>query len=316
MERYDRLARSMGYDDEKGSEWRSHVQSNRKSTQTQVVHSLMDGGRTLDEEFRMTYKAARHEAIWLGESLRNFAERALIDDVMALVKGGKEANVYLCRLSAASNAGLAAAKVYRPRSLRNLRNDKMYREGRELIDTKGVAIKQRNNREMRAIANKSSFGQELTHISWLMHEYTTLARLHAAGAAVPRPIAAAENAILMEYVGDKQRPAPVLHGVGLASAEAARLLNEVLRNVGILLSMGLVHGDLSAYNVLYWQGKITLIDFPQVTLTESNSNAWRILRRDVRRVCEYFALQGVDADADRLARQLWDEHVRLPVTDA
>jgi RIO kinase 1 len=80
--------------------------------------------------------------------------------------------------------------------------------------------------------------------------------------------------------------------------------------------MGLVHGDLSAYNVLYWQGKITLIDFPQVTLTESNSNAWRILRRDVRRVCEYFALQGVDADADRLARQLWDEHVRLPVTDA
>jgi RIO kinase 1 len=102
----------------------------------------------------------------------------------------------------------------------------------------------------------------------------------------------------------------VLHSVSLSPREAGPLCDEVLRNVELMLAHGMIHGDLSAYNILYWEGKITLIDFPQVTMSESNHNAYRIFARDVRRVCEYFAAQGVQRDADAITRQLWSRYVR------
>ena len=94
------------------------------------------------------------------------------------MKGGKEANVYLCQAAPHLDVELIAAKVYRPRQFRNLRNDITYREGRELVNSLGITIKNQDNREMRAIHKKTSFGAELTHVSWLMHEHITLDRLH------------------------------------------------------------------------------------------------------------------------------------------
>jgi len=282
-----------------------------------VLSELTDSSaESLDENFRITYVPARYEAIWLLDSLRPFAERAIIQDVLAIVKGGKEANVYLCEAVPETGYGLIAAKVYRPRAFRNLRNDKMYREGRELVDSKGQAMKAQDNREMRAIRNKTSFGAMLTHVSWLTYEHMTLQRLHAAGASVPMPMGAAENALLMAYIGDRHQPAPILQSVTLASrSEAEYLFQEVLRNIDVMLSMGMIHGDLSPYNILYWQKKVTLIDFPQVTFAEGNSNAYRILQRDVQRVCDYFAPYGVAAEAPTICRRLWNKYVALPVPD-
>ncbi len=281
-----------------------------------VVDTLAGGVESLDENFVISYVPARYEAIWLLDSLRPFAERALIQDVLAIVKGGKEANVYLCEAVPETGYGLIAAKVYRPRAFRNLRNDKMYREGREIVDSKGVAIKAQDTREMRAIRNKTAFGTSITHTSWLMYEHLTLGRLYDAGASVPHPIGASENALLMSYIGSRHEPAPVLHSVALESArEAEYLFQEVLRNVDIMLRMGMIHGDLSPYNILYWEGKVTLIDFPQVTLAESNSNAYKILQRDLQRVCDYFAPYGVDADAPTITRRLWSKYVALPLPE-
>jgi RIO kinase 1 len=281
-----------------------------------VINQLTDSMESLDENFTITYVPARYEAIWLLESLRPFAERALIQDVLAIVKGGKEANVYLCEAVPETGYGLIAAKVYRPRAFRNLRNDKMYREGREFVDSKGEAIKAQDTREMRAIRNKTSFGEAITHTSWLMYEHLTLGRLYAAGASVPQPIGAGENALLMTYIGDRHHAAPILHSVTLESArEAEYLFQEVLRNVDIMLGMGLIHGDLSPYNILYWEGKVTLIDFPQVTLAEGNSSAYKILQRDLQRVCDYFAPYGVEAHAPTITRRLWSKHVALPLPD-
>ena len=76
----------------------------------------------------------------------------------------------------------------------------------------------------------------------------------------------------------------------------------------LMLSMGIVHGDLSAYNILYWDGKITFIDFPQVSSVTSNPNAEFILKRDITRVCDYFSKQGVDCDADHITRHLWSTY--------
>ncbi|MGL4650155.1 MAG: RIO1 family regulatory kinase/ATPase [Caldilineaceae bacterium] len=320
---YDALARHFGVADEVDNEgvWRTPGRKAKKKP-AEIARELAAGPESIDDRFEITYTPARYEAIWLNDSLRPFAERALIDDVLALVKGGKEANVYMCRATAATgqpaggeaDARLVAAKVYRPRAFRNLRNDKMYREGRELLNDKGIAIKARDNREMRAIGKKTDFGQELTHISWLMHEFVTMQRLHAAGADVPAVLASGPNAILMEFVGDRRQAAPVLHGVSLEPGEARRLFHQVMRNIDKMLSLRMIHGDLSAYNILYWQGRITLIDFPQVTFAEANSNAWKILQRDVQRVCDYFAAQGVESDPQQLARRMWDQHIGLPTT--
>jgi RIO kinase 1 len=283
----------------------------KQPNQGKRTATLVDAQPKLEDAFHTTYRPARYEEGFLKESLQPFVTQTLIDDVLALVKGGKEANVYLCQAAPHLDVELIAAKVYRPRQFRNLRNDITYREGRELVNSLGITIKNQDNREMRAIHKKTSFGAELTHVSWLMHEHITLDRLYKLGAAVPKPMGVGENAILMTYVGDRGRPAPLLHAVSLSHKEAEPLCDEVLRNVELMLANGMIHGDLSAYNILYWEGKITLIDFPQVTMSESNHNAYRIFQRDVQRVCEYFAMQGVERDADAIVRRLWARYVRL-----
>ena len=117
------------------------------------------------------------------------------------VKGGKEANVYCCVPGTAAGDGLIAAKVYRPRQFRNLRNDSLYREGREILGARGQPV--RDRRALLAIRLGTRKGQEMEHVSWLAHEYAMLQQLHAGGVRVPRPIAFANNTILMEY-GDAE----------------------------------------------------------------------------------------------------------------
>ena len=269
------------------------------------IRHLTDEVSSQELGFKTTYQPARFEAVWLRESLTPFYDLDLIRDVLAIVKGGKEANVYRCMGGPAAGAPLVAAKVYRPRQFRNLRNDKMYREGREVLSADGHVVKQNDHRIMRALGKKSAFGVQVAHTSWLMYEFKTLQHLHASGAAVPLPIASGENAICMGYIGDAQRAAPTLHDVRLSLSMARALFEEVLHNIELMLRADLIHGDLSAYNILYWEGKMTIIDFPQVTSAIGNTHARAILARDVQRVCEYFALQGVAAEPRAIADYLW-----------
>jgi RIO kinase 1 len=270
----------------------------------------------LEAGFVTTYRPARYEQVWLLESLRSFYAEQLISDVLAQVKGGKEASVYCCAATLPAGAALAAAKVYRPRMFRNLRNDKLYREGRAILTADGRPAKKTDHRLMRAIGKKTAFGAQVQHTSWVMYEYTTMERLHRAGAAVPRPIAAAENAILLDYFGDERRAAPTLNEIGLPRGEAGPLFREALRNIELLLQHGLIHGDLSAYNLLYWQGRVVLIDFPQVADLGANSQARALLQRDIQRVCEYFARQGVACDPDMILDDLWGRYgVEAPPID-
>ena len=256
----------------------------------------------------MTYHPARFEDVWLRDALHSFYDDELITDVLASVKGGKEASVYRCAGHPSTGAQLLAAKVYRPRQFRNLRNDAMYKEGRAVLAGDGRAVNKSDHRTMRAIGKKTAFGQQVSHTSWLMYEYTTLERLHRAGGAVPKPFAVNDNALLMSYHGDERMAAPILQSVRLGRGEARALFDEVLRNVELMLEHGLIHGDLSGYNILYWEGAITLIDFPQVTSSASNRSAYAILQRDIARVCEYFAGQGLRRDATGIASDLWQRY--------
>ena len=272
-----------------------------------VVEALAEPAG-LEVGLQTTYRPGRFEQGWLLQSLGGFFEEGLITDVLALVKGGKEANVYCCRAAPALDHPLVAAKVYRPQQFRNLRNDAIYRRGRQVLTDTGHALNKSNHREMRALGKKTAYGRQLAHTSWLMHEYGTLQRLHAAGGAVPQPIAAAPNALLMAYAGDAQMAAPTLSGLSLGIAQLERLFPKVVHNIALMLSMGLVHGDLSAYNILYWQDDIVIIDWPQVVDIATNPHAHDIYRRDILRIHSYFA-PCLDQDAQTLADALWQTHV-------
>lgn len=171
----------------------------------------------------MTYQPARFEDGWLRSSLRSFYDQELIVDVVAQVKGGKEANVYRCRAHPRTGAELLAAKVYRPRQFRNLSNDQLYREGRSILTGDGRPARATDQRMTRALRKKTAFGVQIQHTSWLMYEYTTLERLNRAGGAVPKPIGANENALLMSYQGDARQAAPALQEIRLSRREAAPL---------------------------------------------------------------------------------------------
>ena len=259
-----------------------------------------------EENFDFSYAASHHERKWILNSLGGFYEGQWFDDVLRLVKGGKEAHVYQC-LANPSVEGLSqpyiAAKVYRPRRFRNLRNDHMYREGRNLLDSDGRLIT--DDGMLHAIHCRTAYGQELLHTSWIEHEYNALKVLHAAGADVPMPLERGNNAILMSYVGDDLTPAPTLNNLDLDPDEACYLFRRVMYNVELMLANGLIHSDLSAFNILYWQGNITLIDFPQVIAPRVNSNAFRIFERDIVRICEYFNRQAAPSSPKKIARDLW-----------
>ena len=255
--------------------------------------------------FEFTYRASRHEQGWLLTSLGAFYERGWISDILRMVKGGKEASVYQCASGRAVEAPTLAAKVFRPRQFRNLKKDHLYRLDREVLDEHGNPIVDLGM--LKAQRKRSVYGELIRHQSWLAHEFQALKTLHAAGADVPQPYEMGENAILMGFIGDELTAAPTLNTVQLKRSEAKALFERILHNVEIMLAHDIVHADLSAYNILYWQGEITLIDFPQVISPARHRSGFQIFRRDLTRLCEYFTHQGLQIDPARLAVELWQQ---------
>ncbi len=282
------------------------VSQKRESKKRDMEAKLFIRAQEASREFKFTYKAARFEEWWLLDSLAAFHDHKWISDVLRRVKGGKEASVYLCKPGVDVDAPLLAAKVYRPRSLRNLKNDQQYRVGRTDLDEDGHALWK--EADINAIIKRTRYGEEVRHQSWIAYEFVTMELLHEAGADVPKPFAKEKNAILMEFVGDAGTAAPPLSHVSLDPDEGEPLFERVVRNMDIMLSKDRIHGDLSAYNILYWDGDIKLIDFPQVVIPESNPASWGIFQRDVMRICQYFSAQGVRTDAKKLAADLWTSH--------
>lgn len=285
---------------------RKRVSQKRESKKREIEAKLFIRAQEISREFQFTYKAARFEEAWLLDSLVQIADLQWISDVLRKVKGGKEASVYLCKPGDAVDVPFVAAKIYRPRSLRNLKNDAQYRVGRVDLDADGTALWK--EKDVNAIVKRTSYGEEVRHQSWIAYEFKTMERLYDAGADVPRPYAMEKNSIVMDYLGDQSSAAPILNAVNLDPDEAAPLFERVVRNIDIMLSREIIHGDLSAYNILYWNGGITLIDFPQVVTPKSNPASWNIFQRDVYRICQYFSAQGVDCNPKKLASDLWTSH--------
>lgn len=291
--------------DESGSR-EKRISQKRESKRKEQEARLFIRAQEISREFQFTYKAARFEEAWLLDSLVQIADHQWISDVLRKVKGGKEASVYLCKPGDAVKSPYVAAKIYRPRALRNLKRDTEYRLGRVDLDADGTALWK--EADVNAIAKRTRYGEEVRHQSWIAYEFTTMELLYAAGADIPKPYAMEKNAIVMDFVGDDSVAAPALNAVRLGPNEAKSLFERVLHNVDIMLACNRIHGDLSAYNILYWDGEIKLIDFPQVVLPQGNPSAWKIFLRDITRVCDYFSAQGLHRDPFKTAADLWTTH--------
>ena len=228
--------------------------------------------------------------------LELLAEEGWIGDVLYELKSGKEATAWCCSGGRLSGVDLIAAKVYRPLEQRGFRNDNVYQAGR---------TEAWSRRERLAFESKSRKGLQMRFSTWVEHEYQTLALAHEAGTSVPRPITRTTDVILMEFVGDDEGPAPPLHTVRLDPADAQRHFDKLMEDVATWLRLERVHGDLSAYNILYWDGELVTIDFPQAVHPRANPNAYMLLERDIANVSKHFARYGVAADAGAITADLW-----------
>lgn len=228
-------------------------------------------------------------------ALSEFLDEGLVTAVLHVIKSGKEAAAYLCEGGGELAGRLAVAKVYHAREHRDFANDTAYQEGRLVLDA----------RIARGLQAKSAAGRAAGAALWVDHEFETLSALHYAGADVPEVFAASEGAILMEYVGGEDGPAPQLQHATLARDEAEDALDRLLWNVECWLAHHVVHGDLSAFNILWDGHRPVAIDFPQAVDPRFAPAARRLLGRDLRNVAAHFRRYGLEFDPERHAEDLW-----------
>jgi RIO kinase 1 len=229
--------------------------------------------------------------------VEHFADEGLITGVVRIVKTGKEASVHLCRANPSTTGeDLLALKVYHPLDRRDFRDETLYRDG-EWIKERRVRV---------ALEKKTRYGRVVQGALWVNREWETLRALADVGAPVPRPLAATDDAILMAYVGDESTAAPQLRAHRPGPDEAEDLFRQVLRAIELMLYGNVIHGDLSAYNVLVWDGRVTVIDLPQAVDPRKNRHARALLERDVVRICDHFGRFGVRSSPERIAADLWN----------
>jgi RIO kinase 1 len=221
-----------------------------------------------------------------------------VRDVLGVVGDGKEATVYACAATESARAPFLAAKVYRARKFRAFRGGNAYAGKRTPL----------GGRARRAVDAGTEKGREIAQREWVAWEWQTLSRLHAVGVSVPEPIARSPIAILMELIGDEDGAAPKLVEVELTPAQARVALDSLLRDVEDLLDLHLVHGDLSAYNVLWHDERARIIDVPQAIDLHGRPDGYAYLARDVANLERYFARYGLSAGD--FAVRAWQRYQR------
>ncbi len=224
--------------------------------------------------------------------LQPLVTEGLVDEVVRQLMSGKEATVYMVRCG----AEIRCAKVYKDIKQRSFRKNASYQEGR----------KTKNSRQARAMEKGSRYGRQMQEEAWQSAEVDALYRLAAAGVRVPQPYICHEGVLLMDLVTDDDgNPAPRLNDIELSAEQAlefhARLLNQVVR----MLCAGIIHGDLSEYNILVGSDGPVIIDLPQAVDAAGNSNAGPMLERDVANLASYFSQFAPELAGSEYGKEIW-----------
>jgi RIO kinase 1 len=229
--------------------------------------------------------------------LLSLIEEGLVDSVVRQLMSGKEAMVYVVRCGGDTRC----AKVYKEATERSFRQAVDYTENRKV----------KNSRQARAMAKGTRFGREATEAAWQSAEVDALYRLAAAGVRVPRPYNFCDGVLLMELVTDAEgAAAPRLNDVVFTPDEArahhATLLTEVVR----MLCAGVVHGDLSEFNILLAADGPVIIDLPQAIDAAGNNHAQRMLLRDVANLRGFFGGFAPELLTTEYGQEIWDLYQR------
>lgn len=229
----------------------------------------------------------------IPEGLQPLIDDGVIDEVVCSLKSGKEATVYVVRCG----ADLRCAKVYRDMAQRSFQKRAQYQEGRKV----------RGSRQARAMSKSTRFGRKEQESAWKHAEVDALYLLVDAGVRVPQPYGYHNGVLLMELVTDENgEPAPRLGELDL-SAETARDCHRFLiRQVALMLSIGMIHGDLSAFNVLVAADGPVIIDLPQAVNAAGNNGALPMLLRDVNNLRATLGRFAPELLATEFAREMWD----------
>ncbi len=227
------------------------------------------------------------------KSIEPLIRDGLVDEVIRPLKSGKEASVYVVL----AGGEIRCAKVYKQASQRSFRQASQYTEGRKV----------RNSRQARAMEKGSRYGRKEQEDAWQNSEVNALYRLAAAGVRVPKPHCFVDGVLLMELVADAAgNAAPRLNDLTLTDVEArtyhAMLITQVVR----MLCAGLIHGDLSEYNVLVDAQGPVIIDLPQAVDAAGNNNAARMLERDVDNLTVYFGRFAPDLLTTDYGKEIWE----------
>ena len=231
------------------------------------------------------------------------------DEVLGLLKTGKEAEVFVVerRTLDGRRSAILAHKRYRPTKVRkgelqamgfsrarSFTNDAMYHEGRKF----------RRSRERRAVERMTDLGKRILADRWPAQELETLVTAYDAGVTVPYPVEFTGDGLLMQMLGDDGVAAPRLVNARLSDASLKEAWDQFVDDVGKLTQAGVVHADLSPYNVLWWRDRLWFIDFPQAVDLVGNPHGFDLLHHDVTTMCAWFTRQGLATDAEALYADL------------
>ncbi len=224
--------------------------------------------------------------------IQPLVDDGLIDDVLQRLKSGKEADVYtvLC------GGKVQCAKVYKEATQRSFKQAVQYQEGR----------KTRNSRNARAMQKGTKFGRKQQEESWQTAEVDALFRLANAGVRVPQPYLCIDGVLLMELVTDANGSvAPRLSDVSLSEEQAVTDFHTMIRNIVRMLCAGIVHGDLSEFNVLLDEQGPVIIDLPQAVDAAANNHAESMFERDVDNITSYYGQFAPQLLKTRYAKEIW-----------
>lgn len=224
--------------------------------------------------------------------LQPLAEDGLIDEVLRPLKSGKEADVFVVRCG----AELRCAKVFKEANVRGFRQAAQYQEGRSV----------RNSRRARAMNKRTRYGQKEQEKAWLNAEVDALYRLSQAGVRVPQPLGFTDGVLLMELIVDGEgNVAPRLDAMTLSADQAREYHTRIIAEVVRMLAAGLIHGDLSEFNVMIDDAGPVIIDLPQAVNAAANNSAAMLLVRDVDRMRRYFGRFAPELLATEYGMEMW-----------